>query len=229
MNLVMAKSIIDRAAIQLTDLQSIRWTRAELLDWVSDAQSQIAVLAPSATSTVDVVELDTGTRQSLPEKAWMLLAVYRNIVLGVDFREQPGRAVQLVSRSVLDRFDPNWHNSKPSAQTINYLYDVQEPRTFWVYPPSNGRGMLELSYSVDPDALKLETQTLTVQSVYHPAVLDYVLFRACSKDAEYAPGLQLAQGYMTSFMNSVAGKTAMEDKNTPVLINQQNQTRGVGS
>jgi hypothetical protein len=222
-----AKSIIDRAAIQLTDLKSIRWTRAELLDWVSDAQSQIVMLAPSATNTNSVMELEAGTRQTLPSGAWMLLSVYRNIVLGSDFREKPGRAVRLVSRSVLDRFDPNWHNAAAKAEAINYLYDVQEPTTFWVYPPNNGKGMLEMSFSAMPAPLTNESQTLAVQQVYQPAVLDYVLFRACSKDAEYAPGLQLAQGYMATFMASVTGKTAVEDMNTPALVTQQNVKRGV--
>lgn len=224
---VTAKSIIDRAAIQLADIGSIRWTRAELLDWVNDAQNQIVILAPSATSTIDVLELEQGTRQSLPDQAWMLLTVYRNIVRGADFRERPGRAVRLVSRSVLDRFDPNWHSAPAKTEAVNYLYDVQEPMTFWVYPPSDGRSMLEVSYSARPVLITKETEPLSVQMVYQSAVLDYVLFRACSKDAEYAPGLQLAQGYMATFMASVTGKTVVEDVNTPSLITQQNLKRGV--
>jgi hypothetical protein len=87
--------------------------------------------------------------------------------------------------------------------------------------------MLEVSYSARPVPVTKETQPLSVQMVYQSAVLDYVLFRACSKDAEYAPGLQLAQGYMATFMASVTGKTVVEDVNTPSLITQQNLKRGV--
>lgn len=225
---VTAKSIIDRAAIQLTDLKSIRWTRPELLDWVNDAQNQIVILAPAATTTAEVVELEAGTRQTLPQEGWMLLNVYRNIVRDASFRENPGRSVLLVSRSVLDRFDPKWHTGAQKLEVTNYIYDVQEPRTFWVYPPNNGRGMLDLSYSSSPTVITDEKQTLTVQSVYQTAVLDYVLFRACSKDAEYAPGLQLAQGYFATFMSSVSGKTATEDVNSPLLYNNDAR-RGVTS
>lgn len=224
---VTAKSIIDRAAIQLTDIKSIRWTRAELLDWVNDAQNQIVILAPSASSTMQVLELEQGTLQNLPDPAWMLLTVFRNIVRGTDFRERPGRAVRLVSRSVLDRFDPNWHSAPAKTEAANYLYDVQEPTIFWVYPPNDGRGMLEVSYSAKPAVITKESESLSVQPVYQPAVLDYVLFRACSKDSEYAPGIQLAQGYMASFMASVTGKTAVEDVNSPALVTQQNVKRGV--
>lgn len=228
MSQVTAKSIIDRAAIQLTDLQSIRWTRAELLDWINDAQNQIVILAPAATTTAEVVELEAGTRQALPSNGWMLLSVYRNFVRDARFQEQPGRAVRLVSRSVLDRFDPNWHRAQPTLEAINYIYDVQEPRTFWVYPPNNGRGLLDISYSSGPVVLTDEKQFLSVQSVYQTAVLDYVLYRACSKDAEYAPGLQLAQGYMAAFVASVTGKTAVEDVNSPFLVNTDTR-RGVTS
>jgi len=41
------------------------------------------------------------------------------------------------------------------------------------------------------------------------------LYRACSKDAEYAPGVQLSQSYMATFVAAVQGKTQSEISNDP--------------
>jgi hypothetical protein len=216
-----AKDILDRAVIQLQDLKAIRWTRQELLRWASDAQRQIVLQAPSATATTEAVKLAAGTRQLLPDVGWLLLDVYRNVKPGV--KPAPGRVVRLISRSMIDRFNPNWHAERARPEVINYLYDVQDPTTYWVYPPNDGTGMLEINYSATPDDLVAEDQELDVQDVYGNAVLDYIMFRACSKDAEYAPGLQLAQGYLATFTASVGGKAASEDQNAPVLSTEDDK------
>jgi hypothetical protein len=223
---VAANTIIDLAATQLLDIFSIRWSRDELLNWVSDAQNQIVLLSPSASSTSEKIALVEGTRQDLPGNAWVLLDVYRNWSLGIAGRAPaPGRAVRMISRSVLDRFSPTWHTDTKRQEVINYIYDIQDPKVFWVYPPNNGKGVLEVNYSAMPKPLINEDDELEVLSVYRTAVLDYVLFRACSKDAEYAPGQALAQSYYMAFMASVMGKTSSEDANTPLLSNS-NSSRG---
>jgi hypothetical protein len=54
--------------------------------------------------------------------------------------------------------------------------------------------------------------------MFETALLDYVLYRANSKDAEYAPGLQLASGYLQTFMAALGIKATSELTNSP---NQQ--------
>jgi hypothetical protein len=72
-----------------------------------------------------------------------------------------------------------------------------------------------LNYSKQPTDLTSETQVIPIFDIYQGALIDYIMYRACSKDAEYAPGLQLAQGYLTTFVASVQGKSASEVANTP--------------
>lgn len=213
-----SQQIIERAVLQLNDLKSIRWTRPELLRWVSDAQRQIAMMVPSVCSQTETMKLVMGTRQKLPEAGWLLLDAHNNITLfGADLYERPGRVVRLISRDLLDRFNPNWHSEKTSATVVNYLYDNQDPYNFWVYPPNNGEGRLQVTYAYVPAELKTETQVLEIPALYDAALTDYVMYRACSKDAEYAPGLALAQGYFTTFSAVVAGKDGAEKANTPRL------------
>lgn len=212
MGTVTAKTIIDKATVQLIDLTNIRWTRAELLSWLNDGVRQIVTLQPSASSTTVSKQLVAGTRQTLPEGGWLLLSVYRNMGTSGTI---PGRAIRLISREIIDSFNPNWHTDTATAEVRNYIYSNQDQATFFVYPPNTGTQYIELNYSAQPADLTNENQPIAIFDIFQSALVDYILYRACSKDAEYAPGLQLAQGYMATFIAAVQGKTASEVTNDP--------------
>lgn len=215
MGTVTAKQIIDDAVIQLTDLSAVRWTRAELLSWVNDAQRTIVLNSPNSTNKVDVMQLVAGTRQEIPSDGWTLIELIR--FMGSD-GTKPGRAIRLASREMLDAFNPDWHNDAKALTPKHYVFDQQDQTVFYVYPPSNGNGYVQLNYSPVPARLTAETETISVNDIYQTAILDYVLYRACSKDAEYAPGLQLAAGYLSTFMSAMQSKQQAEIANSP---NQQ--------
>jgi hypothetical protein len=226
MGTVTAKTIIDKAAIQLIDLANIRWTRAELLSWLNDGMRQIVLIQPSATSTTAAVKLAAGTRQTLPSGGWLLLQMYRN--MGTS-GSTPGRAIRLVSRELLDNFNPDWHTAAAAAEVRNYIYDTQDQTAFYVYPPNTGTQYIEMNYSAQPTDLADENNVIPIFDIYQSALTDYILYRACSKDAEYAPGLQLAQGYMATFVAAVQGKAGTEAMNDPVQSLNPRNTSVPGS
>jgi hypothetical protein len=226
MGTVTAKTIIDKAAIQLIDLTNIRWTRAELLSWLNDGMRQIVLIQPSATSTTAAVKLVAGTRQTLPSGGWLLLQMYRN--MGTS-GSTPGRAIRLVSRELLDNFNPDWHTAAAAAEVRNYIYDTQDQTAFYVYPPNTGTQYIEMNYSAQPTDLADENNVIPIFDIYQSALTDYILYRACSKDAEYAPGLQLAQGYMATFVAAVQGKAGTEAMNDPVQSLNPRNTSVPGS
>lgn len=212
MGTVTAKAIIDKAAIQLIDLTNIRWTRAELLAWLNDGMRQIVTIQPSASSTTVSKQLVAGTRQYIPDDGWLLLSVYRN--MGTN-GTTPGRAIRIISREILDSFNPNWHTDTAKAEVRNYIYTDQDQTAFYVSPPNTGTQYVELNYSVQPADLTVETQVIPIFDIFQSALVDYILYRACSKDAEYAPGLQLAQGYLATFIGAIQGKTDSEVTGNP--------------
>ena len=226
MGTVTAKTIIDKASVQLIDLANIRWTRSELLDWLNDGMRQIVLIQPSASSTTVSKKLDAGTRQSLPTGGWLLLQMYRN--MGTS-GTTPGRAIRIVSRELLDNFNPNWHTATAAAEVRNYIYDTQDQTAFYVYPPNTGTQYVELNYSAQPVDLTSETAVIPIFAIYQSALVDYILYRACSKDAEYAPGLQLSQGYLTTFAAAVGGKAQTEVSNDPVQALNPRNTSVPGS
>jgi hypothetical protein len=215
MGTITAKSIIDKASTQLLDPNNIRWPRTELLGWVNDAQRQITVMSPNATNKVTVIQLVVGTRQSIPSDGWTLLDVIR--YMGTT-GTTPGRVPRIISQQVLNDFNPNWHSATPATVPLNFLYDQQDQTVFYVYPPSNGKGYLQINYSPIPADLSSENSVISINDIFQTSILDYVLYRANSKDAEYAPGVTLAAGYLQTFMATMQAKSDQELKNSP---NQQ--------
>ena len=214
MGTITAKTIIDKAVVQLSDLSAVRWSRAELLDWINDAQRTIVLMAPNSTNYTTTVQMAAGTRQTIPSDGWVLLDVYRNMGTTGSI---PGRAIRLVSKELLDGFNPDWHSDSPTTAVKNYLFDTQDQTAFWVYPPSDGTGRIQINYARLPVPCSTENDPIYVNDILQTAVLDYVLYRACSKDAEYAPGLELAAGYWASFTTALGLKGEAEKINNPNL------------
>lgn len=211
---ITVKSIIDKAANQLFDVPNIKWSRAELLGWVNMAQRLIVIIQPSSTNTIETISLQAGTRQHIPVHGWLLLDVLRNYSA---LAGSPGRAVRVVSRRLLDTFNPDWHTATAKKAVQNYVFDKQDQTAFFVYPPNDGTGFLEINYSTIPDDITSEASTLTVPDAYEDAILNYIMFRACSKQADFAPGMQMADAYLTTVNNLLGAKLSAEQANNPNL------------
>ena len=208
MGTVTAKTIIDRAAILLQDTDNTRWTRAELLDWTNEAQQFVVSVKPGSNTMVANVLLASGTRQSLPIDGASLIDIQRNV---------SGHAVRIVARDALDSLLPNWHVAKPSNVVKNYVYDPNVPTVFYVYPPSDGTAEVMLNYAASPAAMTLETATLAVNDIYAPAVLNYVVFRAFSKDTDYTSNATAAAAYYKLFQEALSGRQSFEVATDPNL------------
>lgn len=212
MGTLTAKKIIDKAVVQLSDLNATRWTRAELLEWINDAQRTIVMVAPNSSNYTTTVQLSAGSRQSIPTDGWVLLDIYRNMGSTGTI---PGRAVRLVSKEMLDGFNPDWHSDTQTTVVKNYVYDLQDQTAYWVYPPNDGSGRIQINYARLPVPCETENDTIYVSDILQTAILDYVLFRAISKDAEYAGGAEIAAGYLAAFSTALGQKASAEVANNP--------------
>jgi hypothetical protein len=143
-----------------------------------------------------------GIRQSIPADGWVLLRANRNMGLS---GATSGRVLQLVAEEELTKNNPTWASDTATGTAVAYAYTPVLKSTFWIYPPADSSGnQIEVVYSRIPIELTTESTVITVLDIYAPVLLDYVLYKACSKDSEYAPGLQLAQGYLATF-NAMIG------------------------
>lgn len=205
---ILASAIIDKAEIILQDTTNVRWTTDELLGWLNDAQREIALIKPDASVKTSAVQLTSGTKQTLGSgstaDAIMLLKVVRN--MGTD-GTTAGNAIRVVSGEILDAQRPGWHSETSTAAVVHAVYDPRNPKQFYVYPPNTGTGYVELMYSATPTAVGTLGSTITVDDVFSNAILDYILFRAYSKDVEYAGNAARAEKHYLAFANSMGLST----------------------
>lgn len=204
------KEVLDRVVKTLQDPDFVRWSKEELLDWISEAQIAIA-RTPGAYSKLVVLALKEGTRQELPADAWELLTVVRN----VDEDGVPLTPVRLTTRSLLDAYFPQWHMLRERPLVQNYVYDDRFPRIFSVYPPNDGSGRIEVIYAGIPAEITSEDQDLELDDTYAPALISYALYRASSKDSDYAPGTQNAAAWYQSYTSELDQTATTRGRQTP--------------
>lgn len=209
---ITAKSLIDKASVQLLDTSNKRWTRAELLGWLNDGQRYITVVKPASCSVTDSVQLAAGARQMIPAWGYQLLDVTRN--LGTD-SATPGASIRIISREVLEGYDMSWTAAPPSTVVQNYTYNPQEQAVFYVYPPSTGTNYVEITYSTLPADITDETGPITLADAFATILLDYVLFRAQSKDGEQSIGAAQAKLYFDSFTMALEAMYSGHLQNNP--------------
>lgn len=202
MGTITAQNIIDRAAYLLEDTGNVTWTRAELLAWVNEAQSQVVAFAPGANTGRSDVSLVAGTKQTLPSDTLVLMDVPRNV---------NGPRIRAVSREVLDNAPTDWHTDTASATVKNVVYDANDQYAFYVYPPNDGTGSVTVVYAKVPTTLSAESSTFNVDDSYQGALVNYVLYRAYSKDTDYvAGGAEKASAYYGAFKEALAGRGGLQ-------------------
>ena len=210
---MLASDIISRARTVLSDSDGTRWSDSELLGWINDGQRAIALVRPDSSVADTAVTLIAGTKQSIPSNGLRLLDVMRN--LNAD--GSGGRTVRSVDRDILDTQDLNWHSSTPAQVIKNFIYDNRNPKVFYVYPPATTASVLEIIYSRNPTDCSVTSSALDVADIYADPLLNYVLYRAYSKDAEFAANGQLSATYLTVFNSMLGLKTKKDASYSPDL------------
>jgi len=208
MSTIAAQSVVDKAQVILQDTTGVRWPDSELLGWLNDGQREIVLYKPNAFIKNMSVRLVGGTKQSLPADGVQLIDVVRN--MGTN-GTTPGRAVRITMREVLDSQIPDWHSETPSSVVKHYVYSVLDPKNFYVYPPqpAAGQGYVELVYGASPTDANLNGP-ITLDDIYQNVLVDYILYRAYSKDTEYAADQNRAAAHQTAYISALTGKTKVE-------------------
>lgn len=174
----------------MLDAKAARWSVAEAIDWINDAASEIVLRRPAARSITEMVILDPGTLQHASEGSAQVLDVIRNI----DVTGKPGRTIRIVSRHQIDDIDPDWHK-KRAGPTKHYMIDERSPTAFYVYPPAVNGARIEMLVSKPPPQVKVVEDTLDLRPEFINAILNWMMYRAHSKDSEYSQGSTAALHY----------------------------------
>lgn len=222
--------IIERVEHVLQD-SNVRWPRLELQSWINESYLAITLLRPDANAKAATFTCAAGSRQVLTKtggggfpSALQLLDVTRNMKSGSTLK-----AVRLVSRAVLDDQRPTWHAETQSDNIQHYMYDPRQPKEFFVYPPATSTAQVEVIYAdapaahaltesqLNPAASSPNTTVINLDDIYMSPMIDWVLYRAYSKDAEYGANEQRAQASYGAFNAAIGAKSQTDSAVTPKI------------
>jgi len=218
--------IIERVEHVLQDT-SIRWPRTELQSWINESYLAITLLRPDANAKTGTFTCAAGSRQVLTvqfSSGLQLLDVTRNLA-----NASTKRAVRLVSRAVLDDQRPAWHSETGTVNIQHYMYDPRQPKEFFVYPPATTAAQVEVVYAdapsahaltesqLDPAAGSPNTTVVNLDDIYMSPMIDWVLYRAYSKDAEYGANEQRAQAAYGAFNAAIGAKSQTDSAVSPKI------------
>jgi len=210
--------ITDRAQKILNDTSGVRWPVADLIDWLNEGQKAAVRISPEANTVTAFMQLVEGPRQNLTALAvtattavpLRLIDVTRNVT---DATGLPAlRAVRLANRRSLDQYNPDWPSDTGATLVQHYLFDSRNPTEFFVYPPQPNvsQGWVEIVYSGEPTDLASGASSIALADSYAAALVDYVVHRALSADAEYGSNPQRISQHYNQFYSALQQKTAAD-------------------
>jgi hypothetical protein len=216
---ISAQSIIRRAVETMQDNTSVRWPVAELVRYLNDGQREVVLYRPDSMVTNATVALVAGAKQAVPTNGSKLIDVIRNT-------GGTKRSVRMTVRNILDTQSPNWYNLTGVTEVLHYMYDARDPKVFYVYPPAASTGAsVEIVYSAYPTDITepadgalytAVTGNISLPDIYGNVLADYILYRAYTKDSEYAGNAQRAQAHYAAFQaaltTEMAGTTGVAPK-----------------
>lgn len=202
--------LIARAKTILQDEDSVRWSLAELQWWLNDAYREILIFRPDSNTITGEFTCVAGPRQVLTTifpTATRLVSVLRNTATTSN-----KYAVRLVDRKTLDDQRKGWYAETPTVSVEEYMFDARQPKEFLVYPPATSAAKLEVAYAQVPTSHALSdvqlnnsatAETIRVDDTFANSLLDYMLYRAYTKDAEQQGNAARAVAHYQAFQGSL--------------------------
>ena len=209
-----AKSVISSAQNTLQDAGGVRWLLPELLGYLNAGVREVALQKPSATAETTTMNLVEGTEQTLPSG-------YHRLLTGIS-NEGNGRAITPVVREVLDMQIPGWHSTSVLPFNVSVSHICDDPfdtSKFHVCPGNDGLGEIRAILSRLPAPIALPatpmdidsyTATVEIPDIYENALVDYICYRAFSKDINVAGAAQRAQAHYQLFQGALGIKRQVD-------------------
>jgi hypothetical protein len=214
--------LIARARTILQDTTSVRWALYELQWWLNDGYRETLNIRPDSNTSTDTFPCAAGPRQILTTEfanATRLISVVRNVAANSN-----KYAVHLVDRRVLDTQRRGWFAEPASISIEQYVFDPRQPKEFMVYPPATSTAELEVMYAEVPEPHTLTdaelgnpatAEVIRIDDTFANALLDYILFRAYTKDSEQQGNAARAAAYYQAFQSSLGGSAQVNAASQP--------------
>lgn len=203
--------LIDMALETLQDdpTTPVHWTKQNLVNWYNLGARETVVFAPEANTVFETMKLAAGVKQSAPANRLALLDVIRN--MGNDGLTA-GDGITRTDLRILTAYSRAWGIATAVATVKNWA--PESLTAFYVSPPSDGVGYVEIKVSAVPTAVVYdvpgvwESALVGVAEKYVNAVLNWILYRAYQKDSDYPGNESRSRNFYKQFLLSCgAGAT----------------------
>lgn len=230
MSTVNARETLDRVRRIVQDEQSVRWWLPELVLWLNDGVREIALHRPQALATSITISLGVGTRQTVPADCFAFLRATHNVP--DPDRLVSGLAIRMVDKEALERAEPYWHDPARTlqrAEVRHVAHDPVEPKAFYVYPGNNGLGAITavvaklpppvVATGGNPDDLDAyDVAIAPLDGIYGNALVDYIIYRAMSKDAQFAGNAERALAHYQAFATALGSRARLAASENPNTV-----------
>lgn len=222
MSTVKVVDLIARAQTLLLDKTAVRWPAVELQWWLNDSYREIVTLHPDSNAQTATFTCAAGYKQDITgtyDSAYRVLEVRSNRAAGSNKKQ-----IMLVSRKSMDTMRPGWYNETPSINIEKYMYDQRVPKEFLVYPPATTTAQVDIIYTTVPAPHTLTesqltnpatTEVIRLDDIYASPILDYIMYRAYSKDAEQQNNAARAIAHYQAMVTALSGKVQSDDAVEP--------------
>lgn len=171
-----------------------RWLVSEIVTYLNDGLLKIAVARPdSVTTTASAHTLSAGSKQTLPTGGFKLFEV---------LAATAGGAVTLIDQKLLNVCVPGWRAMTGVADIVHFMFDPREPASWECYPPAAASGAtVRVRYAAYPTPVTVPSDAaipsgvagnVPLPDLFINPLREFVLFRAKTKDADFAPGVAAA-------------------------------------
>lgn len=179
-----------RGVLLDTDQTGYRYSDADLLRYANDSLDEIMALVPYYFHSDG--EIECTPNQCLQELPWDKAAGLVDII-----SLKNGPAITRVERLSLDRYRPAWMQD-PAGPAVNWMPIDGSPMKFLLYPKAPEGQIIKAIYVRVSDEYLAGDDTGLPPSL-EPAITDYVVYRAESRDDEHVVS-QRAAMFLASFV-----------------------------
>ena len=205
-----ADEIIRKVSGILNDAGFITWDYNDLLDYMNSACLLVVSFRPDASVAIGPVDLVDGTLQSLPAGGHRIVDVFHNGPLNA-----PGIALWKTEREIKNRAEPAWLSEAPSSTIYEVILDDHFPDQFWVSPPAIEGAQITIGYTVAPTPVANPEDTFPLLAKYEPAVMEWILYLAFSRDSEETPNQVRAETHKATCLTMLGVKTQADKASSP--------------
>ncbi|CAE6958680.1 DUF6682 family protein [Paraburkholderia domus] len=214
-------SLVDEVSLLLNDAEAdypnIRWTRGELVEYANDAAGQIAMLRPDLFEQTDTVTLKPGDRQTLPDNA-LFYRVDGTLDSKGQLQGRPYAADAVAARVSRLWFDAIACRDSCAARSKPYVinswvFDPNDPSSFYVDPPVPASPPVRVVVTLSrPPQRANEDADLSADTRFHNAIIEFMLYRAFSKDEDSQTSLARSDRHKQHFYEMLGLAQRADDR-----------------